>query len=136
VGLYYTIISAFRGEEVLLNRAESYIHSNQLNLAIADLQVLIKKRYVGNPTLTLQSLKNYYNTTNNQVAALSFVLDERQKEFMHEGLRWFDIKRYGIEVAHVLQNNIPIFLEQDDKRKVLQIPQVAIDVGGLEPNPR
>ena len=55
---------------------------------------------------------------------------------MHEGLRWFDIKRFQIPVTHVLQNGTPITLEADDDRKVLQIPQAAIDVGGLEPNPR
>ena len=49
VGLYYTIISAFRGEEVLLNRAESYVYKNDLNAALADLQIYISKRYDGNP---------------------------------------------------------------------------------------
>jgi hypothetical protein len=51
-------------------------------------------------------------------------------------MRWFDIKRYGIPVNHVLQNGGVVTLEPDDERQVLQIPQAAIDVGGLEPNPR
>ena len=67
---------------------------------------------------------------------LSFILDERQKEFMHEGLRWFDIRRYGIPVDHTLENGSQITLEADDDRKVIQLPQSALDVGGLEPNPR
>jgi starch-binding outer membrane protein, SusD/RagB family len=136
VGLYYTIFPAFRGEEVLLNRAESYIYQNQMSLALADLQVYISKRYGANTILTLQKLKTYYNQTNGQIAALSFTIDERQKEFMHEGLRWFDIKRYGIKVTHYESTGISNVLDNDDDRKVLQIPQAAIDVGGLEPNPR
>jgi hypothetical protein len=136
VGLYYTIISAFRGEEVLLNRAESYVFKNQLSLAVEDLQLYVAKRYEGNPPITLPLLRSYYGTSNSQIATLSFILDERRKEFMHEGLRWFDIKRYQIPVQHTLENGTPINLNGDDNRKVLQLPQTALDVGGLEPNPR
>ena len=136
VGYYYTIVSAFRGEEVLLNRAEAYVHKNDLTSAIADLQVYIGKRYDGNPLLTLPVLRSYYGTNNNQSALIFFILDERQKEFMHEGLRWFDIKRYGIPVEHELENGGEILLEADDERKVLQLPESALEVGGLEPNPR
>jgi hypothetical protein len=136
VGLNYTIITALKGEEVLLNRAESYVFKNQLNLALADLQLYISKRYENNPIITLPLLQGYYGANNNQLNTLFFILDERRKEFMHEGLRWFDIKRYGIRVQHRLEDGSTITLEQDDLRKVLQIPQAAIDVGGLEPNPR
>jgi hypothetical protein len=136
VGFNYTIISAFRGDEVVLNRAESYIHMNQLDLALADLQLYVSKRYDNNPPVSLQPLRSYYGTTNDQVAMLLYVLDERQKEFIHEGLRWFDIKRYSIPVEHLWQDGSILTLEADDLRKVLQIPQTAIDVGGLEPNPR
>lgn len=136
VGLNYTIMPVFRGEEVLLNRAESFVYLNNVSAAIADLQVFVNKRYVGAPTVTTQVLRNQYQTNNDQVAVLNFIIDERRKEFMHEGLRWFDIKRYGIPVMHTNENGIPSMLERDDPRKVLQIPQSAIDVGGLEPNPR
>ncbi len=136
VGLNYTIISAFRGDEVILSRAESYAQKNQLDLAMADMQLFISKRYEGNPPLTLPLLRAYYGTTNSQLAMLGFILDERRKEFIHEGLRWFDIKRYSIPVEHMLGDGNFITLEADDLRKAIQIPQAAIDVGGLEPNPR
>jgi hypothetical protein len=139
VGLNYTIIPTFRGEEVLLNRAEAYVLRDQLSLALADLQVLVNKRYADKPVLTITQLRNFYVSSDpddDWIVMLFFILDERRKEFMHEGLRWFDLKRYGFEVEHVLQNGSIITLTQDDKRKVLQIPQTAIDVGGLEPNPR
>lgn len=136
VGYYYTIALAFRGEEVLFNRAESYVYKNQLNLALQDLQLYVAKRYPGNPALTLPLLRSYYATNNNQFAVLSFIIEERRKEFIHEGLRWFDIRRYQIPVQHRLSDGTPITLEADDDRKVLQLPETAIDVGGLEPNPR
>lgn len=135
VGLYYTIMPVFRGEEVLLNRAEAYAYQNKIALAVADLQKFINLRYDREITLTSAMLRNYYGGTSAQ-ALVSYILDERQKEFMHEGLRWFDLKRYEIPVQHMLENGSLITLDDDDDRKVLQIPQAAIDVGGLEPNPR
>lgn len=135
VGLYYTIMPAFRGEEVLLNRAECYIYQNKITQAVADLQVLVSKRYPGR-TITTTAVRNYYGTSSSQEALFYFTLEERQKEFMHEGLRWFDIKRFGITVQHVFEDGSAERLDSDDERKVLQIPQAAIDVGGLEPNPR
>lgn len=136
VGLYYTIMPAFRGEEVLLNRAEAYIFDNKLSLALADLQVMVNNRYDGNRVINTTILRNYYGTTNDRLNAFYFILDERRKEFMHEGLRWFDIKRFQIPVTHVLADGRTIELDADDNRQVLQIPQAAIDIGGLEPNPR
>ena len=136
VGFYYTVVTAFRGEEVLLNRAEAYVHKNQLDLALADLQVYVSRRYEGNPTVGLPALRAAYSTNNNQLATLLYILDERQKEFMHEGMRWFDIRRYQIPVQHRLENGSLITLEAEDNRKVLQLPQSALTVGGLTPNPR
>jgi hypothetical protein len=137
VGLNYTISLGFRGEEVLLNRAEAYIFRNQLSQALTDLRALAARRYRDyNNNLTVEALQSYYGTGNDRLNTFYYILDERQKEFMHEGLRWFDIKRFQIEVRHDLADGKTIRLESDDDRQVLQIPQSAIDVGGLEPNPR
>jgi starch-binding outer membrane protein, SusD/RagB family len=136
VGLYYTIMPAFRGEEVLLNRAEAYVAKGSFTQALADLQVYINKRYEQKPTVTLTTLRNYYQTTSNETAVRSFILDERRKEFIHEGLRWFDIKRFNFPVQHITEAGSLITLEAADPRKILQIPKAAIDIGGLEPNPR
>jgi hypothetical protein len=138
VGYNYTIALGFRGEEVLLNRAEAYIlkASPNVTLALADLQALASKRYRGLPDLTIERLRNYYGSTNDRLVTLLYIIDERQKEFMHEGMRWFDIKRFGMEVSHVLDDGSTISLDEEDDRRVLQIPQAAIDVGGLEANSR
>lgn len=140
VGYNYTIFLAFRGEEVLLNRAESYIRQNNVTAALADLLVLASRRYRDIPAITTnqltQLLRSYYGSNNDVLNAFVYVLEERQKEFIHEGMRWFDIKRFGFPVMHQLQDGSLATLEAEDNRKVLQIPQSAIDVGGLEPNPR
>jgi hypothetical protein len=140
VGFNYTIFLAFRGEEVLLNRAECYILENNVDAALADLLVLASRRYREIPAITpaqlKQALRSYYGSTNDQINAFVYLMEERQKEFIHEGMRWFDIKRFDIPVSHMLQDGGMVTLDEEDDRKVLQIPQAAIDVGGLEPNPR
>ena len=136
VGYHYTIFLGFRGEEVLLNRAECYLKQNELAKALADLQVLIDKRYRGTAVLTLARLRLFYGTTDDQEAVFLYLLDERRREFMHEGMRWFDIRRFDLPVTHVLDNGNEIELAAEDLRKQIQIPKTAVDVSGLEPNPR
>ncbi len=143
VGLPYHIGIAFWGEEVLLNRAESYIEEGRVDDAIDDLQVLIDRRYSGGETeLTIDALRTFFGAGNNffvQEASLvrRFLLLERQKEFIGQGMRWYDIKRFDIEVVHeLIDETTTIQLSDDDPRKIIQIPASAIDVGGLEPNPR
>ena len=143
VGFPYHINLAFRGEEVLLNRAESYVLLNRLNDAIEDLQLLTNRRYTGNDIgLTMELIRDFYGAGNNpfvrdQDLLLEYTLLERRKEFIAQGMRWFDIKRYDLEVEHVLADEVStIRLEEDDLRKILQIPESAVDVGGLKPNPR
>ncbi|MGI9542660.1 MAG: RagB/SusD family nutrient uptake outer membrane protein [Cyclobacteriaceae bacterium] len=143
VGLPYHIALAFRGEEVLLNRAEANIFLNRVDQTISDLQVLVNRRYSGNsaPVISIPLLRAFFGVTNapqisDRVVLLEFLLLEKQKEFITQGLRWFDLKRYEIPVEHILGEGTRLRLEEDDLRKVLQIPTSAIDVGGLEPNPR
>jgi hypothetical protein len=136
VGYNYTVMPLFRGEEVLLNRAEAYAYTGQSNAALSDLQIYINKRYTDTPTVTLKLLQDYYRTTDSQQALVKFIIEERNKEFIQEGLRWFDIRRYNLPVTHITDTGASITLTENDLRKVLQIPQNAIDVGGLEPNPR
>lgn len=146
VGTPYHIAIALRGEEVLLNRAESALHLGRTADAIADLQTLTDNRYrVTNPSeriLTVNSILNDFVISdvpmfsdNETQGIFNYLLDERRKEFLVQGLRWFDIKRFGLEVEHTSPNGT-FTLAANDPRKVLQIPKTAIDVGGLEPNAR
>ena len=72
---------------------------------------------------------------------LQAVLTFRRTETMHLGLRWFDIKRYGIEIPRRVMNangepeeNVG-FLTKDDPRRALQLPNKVLEAG-LERNPR
>ncbi|MBU2913492.1 RagB/SusD family nutrient uptake outer membrane protein [Reichenbachiella agariperforans] len=142
-GTPYHIGVMFRGEEVLFNRIEANIYSGNLTDALADFQVLTDRRYSGvaDLTLTLDRLRTFFGADNepsftNQLILLNYLLIERRKEFIAQGMRWFDIKRFGMEVTHQYGDSGSATLTADDPRKILQIPQSAQDVGGLEANPR
>lgn len=142
-GLPYHIAIAFRGEEVVLNRAEVYAFQGNINACIADLQALSDKRYSGAPpVLTMDLLRQFFGvvddpTFSDQLVLLNYILLERRKEFISQGMRWFDIKRFGIEVDHINESGTGFeTLTENDPRRALQIPTTAVDIGGLEPNPR
>lgn len=139
VGTPYHIALAFRGEEVLLNRIECYIQMGNFDAAIADFQVLTDRRYSGEDlVLSMDRLRDSYPSTWTDFTILyEYLILERQKEFIAQGLRWFDLKRFQIGVEHVgADGNVIATLESDDIRKILQIPTSAVEVGGLEPNER
>ncbi|PIB35440.1 hypothetical protein BFP72_08545 [Reichenbachiella sp. 5M10] len=143
-GTPYHIGVMFKGEEVLFNRIEANIYNGKLDAALADLQILTDRRYTGvaDVTLTLDLLRQFYGAENepsftDQDILLNYMLLERRKEFVGLGMRWFDIKRYSMTVQHAYGDSGQVAtLSADDDRKVLQIPQSAQDVGGLEDNPR
>ena len=72
--------------------------------------------------------------TGDDLAILDCVLHFRRIETMFEGMRWFDIKRYGIEVVHYYRgaNEDEIHIDTmpwNDPRRVLQLPKNVIDAG-------
>jgi hypothetical protein len=142
VGTPYHILTAFRGEEVLLNRMESYVELNRINDAIQDMQILLDRRYSGpSVILSIDLIRDAFGVGGNPFVSNKLVMDvyvqlERRKEFIVQGLRWFDIKRFELEVEHNLVDGSIIKLDDTDNRKVLQIPASAVEVGKLEPNPR
>jgi hypothetical protein len=76
-----------------------------------------------------------------QECMLQCLLGFRRMECMHMGMRWFDIKRYGIEIPRRVSNaqGTPIkiidWLRVDDPRRAVQIPQ-KVREGGMQANPR
>ena len=72
---------------------------------------------------------------------LQFVLAMRRYETLHEGKRWFDIKRWGIEIPRRRMNSsgepekVIDWLKVDDPRRAIQIPQ-KVREAGYTPNPR
>ncbi|UXP31412.1 RagB/SusD family nutrient uptake outer membrane protein [Reichenbachiella agarivorans] len=142
-GTPYHIGIMFRGEEVLFNRIEANLYGGKLDACLADLQVLTDRRYTGvaDLTLSLSMLRSFYGADDEPSFSdadivLNYMLLEKRKEFLAQGQRWFDIKRYGMSVQHGFGDAGSIVLQPNDLRKVLQIPQSAQDIGGLEDNPR
>jgi hypothetical protein len=63
------------------------------------------------------------------------VLHFRRIENIHDGQRWVDIKRYGIEIEHNRDGLSSEILKSDDLRRALQLPSDVINAG-LAANPR
>ena len=63
------------------------------------------------------------------------LLHFRRIETLFDGYRWFDIKRYGIEITHKIGRTRVETLTKDDPRRALQIPAEVISAG-MEGNNR
>lgn len=158
-GLPFVGIVLFDKDEVLLNRAEAYAMKEDFNNSLADLSDFLQlKTFNFNPStdiLTIDDLINnyiaylirenftdvqreeftpYYSLTDGQIIFLKNITEFRRREYYHEGLRWFDVKRLQIEINRTY-NGAPVILEKNDLRKQLQIPRIAQNFG-LVPNPR
>lgn len=76
-----------------------------------------------------------------QECLLQCILHLRRILTLHEGLRFQDVKRYGITIYRRTMDNqyyitsVTDTLEKDDPRRALQLPQDVI-TAGLEKNPR
>jgi hypothetical protein len=163
IGFGHVVRCEFTGEETLLCRAEAYIYKNDIPRAIKDLEVWVKSRNMeGNEVaeLTEAKIRNFYKdtvistrkgivfhdfhttdmspdfiVTANQKPIVDCLLHFRRIETHDEGLRWFDIKRYGIEIIHKIGKERVETLKWDDLRRAIQIPQEVI-AAGMEPNIR
>ena len=158
IGFVHIIYQPFTAEETLLCRAEAEIYLGQTDKALDDLgfwtsshmvdepltQEGINKCYKGipakNPYISelhpsdISPEWKYDELTDDAKRMIDCVLHFRRIETMFEGLRWFDIKRYGITVHHAYRdpNEYDIhhdYLYWNDPRRVLQIPKNVIDAG-------
>lgn len=59
----------------------------------------------------------------------------RRIETLHTGLRWFDIKRFGLEFDRLIGRDGKDHLDVEDPRKAIQIPSEVV-AAGMQPNPR
>lgn len=151
----------FNTDELLLSRAEAYIHLGNYEAALKDMNRWVDNYYETAYPLTDERIIKWneetpyhtaqaptpkkrlnvgFVTPGKQEQYLQVLLHMRRIETLGSGLRWFDIKRYGIEVARVdLVDRafIPTgnVLKVGDARRALQIPDIAISAG-LQPNER
>lgn len=154
VGEPFTGVVLLSNDELYLNRIEAFVMKNQFAEANAALEYLFSLRTQGYNAATdkvtqanivdkypvvANEYTPYYSLSPVQTSYIKAIAEARRREFLQEGLRWFDIKRFNLVVEHNTYNNGQIerknILTKDDKRRALQIPQRASD-NGIEKNPR
>lgn len=169
IGYYRTVYPAFTGDETLLIRAEANVMLKDYDAACEDLTIWLQNIYKTNYVFTPAKVTTFYNSKkysyddeakiastikkhlhpafeidvegSTQECMLQCVLGVRRIETLQTGLRWFDIKRYGIEVVRRIMDDKgnPVtfvdVLKKDDQRRAIQIPQ-KVRSAGIEANPR
>ena len=163
IGYVHMIYQPFTAEETLLCLAEAKLYTEGYQAAINDLGLWTAGKGVAR-ALTYENIgkfyagtaatndfvsdihpkemgfeKNYLDTLKNDTCrnVLQCILHFRRIETMFEGMRWFDIKRYGITVHHAYRGpaeDDPThdYLLWNDKRRVLQLPNNVV-TAGFEP---
>lgn len=164
-GFLRSVYSAFTGEEVLLNRMEAYAHLGRYEEALQDINLLVGRFYKNVNTVTEDNILNWFNTTEysqtlaptpkkvfhpdfpiaedgKQEAYLQTIVHLKRIVLLNRGLRWFDVKRYGIEIERVILPGAGLPLQATgnilvarDPRRAIQIPSKILSAG-MEPNPR
>ena len=168
-GYYRTVYPAFTADECLLNRAEAYVLTGRYDEAATDLTMWMQNIIQTDLTLTPQLICDFYNSVDyaysdeqgitstikkhllpkfdignegdTKEAMLQCVLGFRRIETLQTGLRWYDVKRYGIEIVRREINAAgepalcTDILKADDPRRAIQIP-LKVRAAGVEPNPR
>ncbi len=162
IGYPRVVRSEFSAEETLLCRAEAYIMKNNLEAGLKDLQYwddsrkeTPKSTKADFEVLTMDLVKSFYTPDatlfvkplNASLMSPSFIVTPEQEPFIHcvlhfrrlqtifDGMRWLDIKRFGIEIQHNIGASTQDILRWDDPRRAIQIPQEVI-AAGFEPNIR
>ena len=160
IGDYYTMQPVFTTDETLLCRAEAYILTQEYDKAVGDMNIFMQAFTLGTPvsrqaivdfyagvgyyTSTAPTVKKRLNTDfvlaggAVQENLIHFALHLRRMLTIHEGLRWFDIRRYGIEITRRTVSDRfteTDVLLKDDPRRTFQIP-AAVIAAGLPANPR
>lgn len=168
-GYPHTVNVLFSADETLLCRAEAYTMLKEYDKAAKDLDTWMHNIVRSDVTLTPQVIEDFYNSVDysysdkdkmlstvkkhlhpafkidkegsRQETMLQCVLGFRRIETLHQGLRWFDVKRYGIEIVRreMGVKGVPVklldVLKVDDPRRATQIP-LDIRQAGVKPNPR
>ena len=170
IGYYRTVYPAFAADQVLLERAEANVLLENYDAALSDINVWIKNIASGDDehlprVLDLDRVNSWFKETPYHVWDTSSVkkhlnpkfikLEEgstkehmiqcvlalKRVETLGQGIRWFDVKRYGIQLDRRIINaeGRPYrktgTLEPFDKRTAVQIPRKVRDAG-ITPNPR
>lgn len=154
VGEAYTGTVLFSNDEMYLNRIEALVMKNRFSEVNTELgyflgtrtsgynpatDILDETRVVAKYPVIANEFTPFYALTDVQTSYIKAIAEARRRDFMREGLRWFDVRRFNLVVEHntlefgkVVRKNV---LGKDDKRRALQIPLRASS-NGIEMNPR
>lgn len=160
IGFAHIIHPVFTTDETLLCRAEAYALKKEYDLATADLSAFMVA-FSTSGALSREAINDFYSemayytpeepTAKKELAPDFTVEPGEQENFIqcilhlrriltiHEGLRWFDVKRYGIKIyRRTVENKIITVTDElpaNDPRRAIQLPQDVINAG-LKANPR
>ena len=135
-GSYTGAIAWFAGiaaDEMYLVRAECAARAGQVTTAMADLNLLLSKRWKKGTFVNL--------TAAAPETALQLILTERRKELVCRNMRWADLRRLNQDprtattLTHVLNGTV-YTLEPGSPRYVYPIPPDEVQLGGQAQNPR
>lgn len=130
----YNANKGYNVGEVYITEAEACVRTNDIDGALEALNTLAATRHV----------TGTYSEVSERDAdkLLRIILDERRREQMFKGTRWFDLKRlnkdprFAKTLTHVYQGQT-YTLEPDNNNYVIAIPPKAIAANPLlEQNPR
>ncbi|MBB6128612.1 RagB/SusD family nutrient uptake outer membrane protein [Mucilaginibacter lappiensis] len=135
-GSYSSSSTFFNGlttDELYLIRAECYARLNNKDAALSDLNTLLVNRWKTGTFVPYSAAS--------ADEALKIILQERRKELIYRGLRWTDLRRLNQDsrFAAILQRNlngIIYTLPPNDPKYVLPIPDLVIQLSGIEQNSR
>lgn len=116
--------------EAILNVAEASIRLGDFEKAKEALEVIGRNSYssYNADELSTDNLKAFYELEDAE-AWTEYLLFERRNMFLMRGFRWFDIKRYGLDVEHILKGGTKVKLSEVAPNKDFQIPRDAINAG-------
>ncbi|TDE09563.1 RagB/SusD family nutrient uptake outer membrane protein [Dyadobacter psychrotolerans] len=134
-GSYFGGATMFGGlttSEMLIIRAECYARQGKTDLALADLNTLLEKRF---------KTGRFTPLTADQQSILPLILAERRRELFGRGLRWSDLRRlnpdprFAVTITRTYEGKT-YTLPANDKRYVFPIPDNEIQASGITQNPR
>lgn len=130
-----TATDIFPLAEAMLNAAEAYSLQGLFDEACVYLHELGKHVYKNYDAsvVHVENLKIIYGLPSGTDAMIKYILDERRVQFLCKGMRWFDIRRYNLEVEHLLTNGDVVRLSDIAPDRCFQIPRYAIQAG-MKPN--
>ena len=114
---------SFRNGELYLIVAEAALHMGHKELALEALQTLAENRLKAAAALEQENrLKDLSDTD-----LLVFLKEERTRELALEGLRWYDLKRWGgVEIQHMFAGKT-YTLHVGDPRYTIRYPKEAVE---------